>query len=114
MNIIDYIFRKSRTNKVFKQIEKLDSKYFAGVSSKWKEHNYSEAVWCYPINLKFKDSKMELKLSTGIELGLKSPQTPEIILVYFYKEDIDLIKKYVTLRGFDVAKVVKADWDDNP
>lgn len=56
----------------------------------------------------------EFKLSTGIKLALASPNKQEIILAYFDKKDIDLIKKYVTLRGFDAAKVVKADWDDNP
>lgn len=47
MNAIDYIFRKIKTNHVFKQIEKLDSKYFAIGRANWKEYNYSETIWCY-------------------------------------------------------------------
>ena len=45
-----------------------------------------------------------------LKLALASPdkQKIEIVLAWFTQEDIELIKTYVILRGFDAA-IVKVD-----
>ena len=47
-------------------------------------------------------------VSSKQEISNSRNEKIEIVLAWFTKEDIELIKTYVILRGFDVA-IVKAD-----
>lgn len=49
-----------------------------------------------------------MDIYTGIKLVLSSTTRQEIVLAWFDKEDIDLIKSYVSLLGYDDS-IVKAD-----
>ena len=91
------------------KINKLNKKYFATVRSDWEQKKYDETVYFYPIH-KIDEGKGKVNFLTGLKLALASPdkQKIEIVLAWFTQEDIELIKTYVILRGFDVA-IVKAD-----
>ena len=94
------------------RINKLNKKYFATVRSDWEQKKYDETVYFYPIH-KIDEcikGKGKVNFLTGLKLALASPdkQKIEIVLAWFTQEDIELIKTYVILRGFDVA-IIKAD-----
>ena len=95
------------------EMNNLNNKYFATVRSDWEQHNYDETVYFYPIQANDKNIKWgkgKVDFITGINLALSSPnkQKIEIILAYFTKEDVALIKDYVILRGFNTS-IIKAD-----
>ena len=94
------------------KINKLNKKYFATVRSDWEQKKYDETVYFYPIHKidECINGKGKVNFLTGLKLALASPdkQKIEIVLAWFTQEDIELIKTYVILRGFDVA-IVKAD-----
>ena len=112
MKMINFLIANVRLLSVKSKINKLNKKYFATVRSDWEQKKYDETVYFYPIH-KIDEcikGKGKVNFLTGLKLGLASPdkQKIEIVLAWFTQEDIELIKTYVILRGFDVA-IVKAD-----
>ena len=112
MKMINFLIANIRLLSVKSKISKLNKKYFATVRSDWEQKKYDETVYFYPIHKIDERIKGKGKVNflTGLKLALASPdkQKIEIVLAWFTQEDIELIKTYVILRGFDVA-IVKAD-----
>ena len=112
MKMVNFLIANVRFLSVKSKINKLNKKYFATVRSDWEQKKYDETVYFYPIH-KIDEcikGKGKVNFLTGLKLALASPdkQKIEIVLAWFTQEDIELIKSYVILRGFDVA-IVKAD-----
>ena len=112
MKMINFLIANVRLLSVKSKINKLNKKYFATVRSDWEQKKYDETVYFYPIH-KIDEcikGKGKVNFLIGLKLVLASPdkQKIEIVLAWFTQEDIELIKTYVILRGFDVA-IVKAD-----
>ena len=112
MKMVNFLIANVRLLSVRSKINKLNKKYFATVRSNWKQRKYDETVYFYPIQ-KIDEcikGKGKVNFLTGLKLALASPdkQKIEIVLAWFTQEDIELIKTYVILRGFDAA-IVKAD-----
>lgn len=100
------IINKLRIILIKPTIKKLNNKYFSTVRSDWEQVSYDETVYCYPIHESDADipwSKGKVDFLTGLKLALASPdkQKVELVLAWFEKKDIDLIKRYVSLKGFD-------------
>ena len=112
MKIVNFLIANIRLLSVKSKINKLNKKYFATVRSDWEQKKYDETVYFYPIH-KIDEcikGKGKVNFLTGLKLALASPdkQKIEIVLAWFTQEDIEVIKTYVILRGFDVS-IVKAD-----
>ena len=112
MKMVIFLIANVRLLSVKSKINKLNKKYFATVRSDWEQKKYDETVYFYPIH-KIDEcikGKGKVNFLTGLKLALASPdkQIIEIVLAWFTQEDIELIKTYVILRGFNVA-IVKAD-----
>ena len=112
MKIVNFLIANVRLLSVKSKINKLNKKYFATVRSDWEQKKYDETVYFYPIH-KIDEcikGKGKVNFLTGLKLALASPdkQKIEIVLAWFTQEDIELIKTYVILCGFDAA-IVKAD-----
>ena len=112
MKMVNFLIANVRLLSVRSKITKLNKKYFATVRSDWKQRKYDETVYFYPIQ-KIDEcikGKGKVNFLTGLKLALASPdkQKIEIVLAWFTQEDIELIKSYVILRGFDVS-IVKVD-----
>ena len=112
MKIVNFLIANVRLLSVKLKINKLNKKYFATVRSDWEQKKSDETVYFYPIQ-KIDEcikGKGKVNFLTGLKLALASPdkQKIEIVLAWFTKEDIELIKTYVILRGFDAA-IVKVD-----
>lgn len=112
MKMVNFLIANVRLLSVKSKINKLNKKYFATVRSDWEQKKYDETVYFYPIH-KIDEcikGKGKVNFLIGLKLALASPdkQKIEIVLAWFTQEDIELIKTYVILRGFDVA-IVKAD-----
>ena len=112
MKIVNFLIANVRLLSVKSKINKLNKKYFATVRSDWEQKKYDETVYFYPIH-KIDEcikGKGKVNFLTGLKLALASPdkQKIEIVLAWFTQEDIELIKSYVILRGFDVS-IVKVD-----
>ena len=112
MKIVNFLIANVRLLSVKSKINKLNKKYFATVRSDWEQKKYDETVYFYPIH-KIDEcikGKGKVNFLTGLKLALASPdkQKIEIVLAWFTQEDIELMKTYVILRGFDVS-IVKAD-----
>jgi hypothetical protein len=110
--MVNFLIANVRLLSVKPKINKLNKKYFATVRSDWEQKKYDETVYFYPIH-KIDEcikGKGKVNFLTGLKLALASPnkQKIEIVLAWFTQEDIELIKTYVILRGFDVV-IVKAD-----
>ena len=112
MKMANFLIANVRFLSVKSKINKLNKKYFATVRSDWEQKKYDETVYFYPIH-KIDEcikGKGKVNFLTGLKLALASPdkQKIEIVLAWFTQEDIELIKTYVILRGFDVS-IVKVD-----
>ena len=112
MKMVNFLIANVRFLSVKSKINKLNKKYFATVRSDWEQKKYDETVYFYPIH-KIDEcikGKGKVNFLTGLKLALASPdkQKIEIVLAWFTQEDIELIKSYVILRGFDVS-IVKVD-----
>ena len=112
MKMVNFLIANVRLLSVKSKINKLNKKYFATVRSDWEQKKYDEAVYFYPIH-KIDEcikGKGKVNFLTGLKLALASPdkQKIEIVLAWSTQEDIELIKSYVILRGFDAA-IVKVD-----
>ena len=112
MKMVIFLIANVRLLSVKSKINKLNKKYFATVRSDWEQKKYDETVYFYPIH-KIDEcikGKGKVNFLTGLKLALASPdkQIIEIVLAWFTQEDIELIKTYLILRGFNVA-IVKAD-----
>ena len=112
MKMVNFLIANVRFLSVKSKINKLNKKYFATVRSDWEQKKYDETVYFYPIQ-KIDEcikGKGQVNFLTGLNLALASPdkQKIEIVLAWFTQEDIDLMKTYVILRGFDVS-IVKVD-----
>lgn len=112
MKMVNFLIANVRFSSVKSKINKLNKKYFATVRSDWEQKKYDETVYFYPIH-KIDEcikGKGKVNFLTGLKLALASPdkQKIEIVLAWFTQEDIELIKSYVILRGFDAA-IVKVD-----
>lgn len=112
MKMVNFLIANVRFLSVKSKINKLNKKYFATVRSDWEQKKYDETVYFYPIH-KIDEcikGKGKVNFLTGLKLALASPdkQKIEIVLAWFTQEDIEVIKTYVILRGFDAA-IVKAD-----
>ena len=110
--MVNFLIANVRLLSVRSKINKLNKKYFATVRSDWEQKKYDETVYFYPIH-KIDEcikGKGKVNFLTGLKLALASPdkQKIEIVLAWFTQEDIEVIKTYVILRGFDVS-IVKAD-----
>ena len=112
MKMVNFLIANVRFLSVKSKINKLNKKYFATVRSDWEQKKYDETVYFYPIHKTDECIKGKGKVNflTGLKLALASPdkQKIEIVLAWFTQEDIELIKSYVILRGFDAA-IVKVD-----
>ena len=112
MKMVNFLIANVRLLSVKSKINKLNKKYFDTVRSDWEQKKYDETVYFYPIH-KIDEcikGKGKVNFLTGLKLALASPdkQKIEIVLAWFTQEDIELIKTYVILRGFDVS-IVKVD-----
>ncbi len=112
MKMVNFLIANVRLLSVKSKINKLNKKYFVTVRSDWEQKKYDETVYFYPIQ-KIDEcikGKGKVNFLTGLKLALASPdkQKIEIVLAWFTQEDIELIKTYVILRGFDAA-IVKVD-----
>lgn len=112
MKMVNFLIANVRLLSVKSKINKLNKKYFVTVRSNWEQKKYDETVYFYPIH-KIDEcikGKGKVNFLTGLKLALASPdkQKIEIVLAWFTQEDIELIKTYVILRGFDVS-IVKVD-----
>ena len=112
MKMVNFLIANVRLLSVRSKINKLNKKYFATVRSDWEQKKYDETVYFYPIH-KIDEcikGKGKVNFLTGLKLALASPdkQKIEIVLAWFTQEDIEVIKTYVILRGFDVS-IVKVD-----
>ena len=112
MKMVNFLIANVRFLSVKSKINKLNKKYFATVRSDWEQKKYDETVYFYPIH-KIDEcikGKGKVNFLTGLKLALASPdkQKIEIVLAWSTQEDIELIKSYVILRGFDAA-IVKVD-----
>lgn len=112
MKMVNFLIANVRLLSVKSKINKLNKKYFATVRSDWEQKKYDETVYFYPIH-KIDEcikGKGKVNFLTGLKLALTSldKQKIEIVLAWFTQEDIELIKSYVILRGFNAA-IVKAD-----
>ena len=112
MKVVNILIANVRLLSVKSKINKLNKKYLATVRSDWEQKKFDETVYFYPIH-KIDEcikGKGKVNFLTGLKLALASPdkQKIEIVLAWFTQEDIELIKTYVILRGFDVA-IVKVD-----
>ena len=112
MKMVNFLIANVRLLSVKSKINKLNKKYSATVRSDWEQKKYDETVYFYPIH-KIDEcikGKGKVNFLTGLKLALASPdkQKIEIVLAWFTQEDIEVIKTYVILRGFDAA-IVKAD-----
>ena len=112
MKIVNFLIANVRLLSVKSKINKLNKKYFATVRSDWEQKKYDETVYFYPIHKidEYIKGKGKVNFLTGLKLALASPdkQKIEIVLAWSTQEDIELIKSYVILRGFDAA-IVKVD-----
>ena len=105
--LTDYEFNKENLERMVSYIED-----YCVIRTKRKQRKYDETVYFYPIQ-KIDEcikGKGKVNFLTGLKLALASPdkQKIEIVLAWFTQENIELIKTYVILCGFDVA-IVKAD-----
>ena len=112
MKMVNFLIANVRLLSIKSKINKLNKKYFATVRSDWEQKKYDETVYFYPIH-KIDEcikGKGKVNFLTGLKLALASPdkQKIEIVLAWSTQEDIELIKSYVILRGFDAA-IVKVD-----
>lgn len=112
MKMVNFLIANVRLLSVKSKINKLNKKYFATVRSDWEQKKYDETVYFYPIH-KIDEcikGKGKVNFLTGLKLALTSldKQKIEIVLAWFTQEDIELIKSYVILRGFNAA-IVKVD-----
>ena len=112
MKMVNFLIANVRLLSVKSKINKLNKKYFATVRSDGEQKKYDETVYFYPIH-KIDEcikGKGKVNFLTGLKLALASPdkQKIEIVLAWSTQEDIELIKSYVILRGFDAA-IVKVD-----
>ena len=112
MKMVNFLIANVRLLSVKSKINKLNKKYFATVRSDWEQKKYDETVYFYPIH-KIDEcikGKGKVNFLTGLKLALTSldKQKIEIVLAWFTQKDIELIKSYVILRGFNAA-IVKVD-----
>lgn len=110
MKMVNFLIANVRLLSVKSKINKLNKKYFVTVRSDWEQKKYDETVYFYPIHKIDECIKGKVNFLTGLKLALASPdkQKIEIVLAWSTQEDIELIKSYVILRGFDAA-IVKVD-----
>lgn len=96
------LLKSIKTLIMWNELKKLDNKYMAIVPSTWKKQNSSRTVWFYPINDSKNNQLTTVDFSTGIKLCLRYKGIDkELVLAFFDAKDIELIKRYIRLCGFD-------------
>ena len=116
MKIIRHLFRKIKLARIMPQVKLLNDKYLVCVGENWKSLRYLRTIYCYPFNNSDAEKKWmkegRAPFLKGLELALKYPkkQEIEIVLAWFDDKDVELIKTYVSLLGFDKS-IVKSDWN---